>query len=357
MTNPDFYKTLGVSRNASEEDVKKAYRKLARKYHPDLNPGDKSAETKFKELNDANEVLSDATKRKNYDLYGDPSGQSVQPGSGFSYSGSEFGDAFQNLFGGFGGKASRRKAGPKTGADTQHLVRIGFKEAFSGTKLTINLQRSEACRACQGSGDLPGSQPTTCVACNGSGQQEVGTSFFRTSCECSACDGIGKKAKPCTSCFGRGLVAKVEPVTVAIPAGVDDGLKLRVAGKGEAGRRGGKSGNLYIQIQVEPDSIFERRGPNLYLDLPISFSDAALGSKMKIITPDGFSTIKIPPETQSHTNLRLKGLGMPIIGSSQRGDLFAKIKVITPKIKDERSKELFRELAELNNDIKKSSER
>jgi len=357
MANPDFYKILGVSRNASEEDIKKSYRKLARKYHPDLNPGDNGAEAKFKELNDANEVLSDVTKRKNYDLYGDPFGQPAQQSSG-SYGESEFsdglGDAFQNLF---GRKASRRKTGPKPGADAQHLVRIGFKEAFSGTKLTLNLQRSEACRACQGSGDLPGSQPTICTACNGSGHQEGGTGFFRTRYECPTCSGVGKRAMPCSSCCGRGLVPKVEPVTVVIPAGVDEGLKLRVAGKGEAGRRGGKPGNLYLQIQVEPDAVFERRGPNLYFELPISFSDAALGTKMQIATPDGFSTIKIPPGTQSHTNLRLKGMGMPIIASSQRGDLFAKIRVVTPKIQDERSKELFLELAELDNNIKKSFER
>jgi molecular chaperone DnaJ len=361
MINPDFYKILGISRDASEEDIKKSYRKLARKYHPDLNPGDKDAEAKFKELNDANEVLSDATKRKNYDLYGDPSGPTTQHNAGFSYGGpefsDEFGDAFQSIFSGFGGKSSRQKARPKTGADTQHLVRIGFKEAFSGTKLTLNLQRSEVCRTCQGSGDLLGSPITTCTSCSGSGYQEGGAGFFRTRHECPTCSGAGKKAASCISCHGCGLVPKTEPVTIVIPAGVDDGLQLRVVGKGEAGRRGGKSGNLYVKIQVEPDVIFERRGPNLYLDLPISFSDAALGSKMEIVTPEGFSTIKIPPGTQSHTNLRLKGLGMPIIGSSQRGDLFAKIKVVTPKIKDERSKELFRELAELNDDPKKNPKR
>ena len=360
MAHPDFYKTLGVPRNASEEDIKKAYRKLARKYHPDLNPGNKDSEAKFKEVTEANEVLSDAQKRRNYDTYGDPAGPTAQAGQGFSYD--EFdaggmGGAFQDLFRGFGGRGGgRRRAGPKPGEDTQHLVRIGFKEAFNGTKLSLSLQRTETCSACQGSGDLPGSHPTTCPVCGGKGHREEGTGFFRTRQECSACSGTGKKAAPCPICQGRGRLPKTEAVTVAIPAGVEDGTRLRVAGKGEAGRRGGGPGDLYLQIQVEPDPRFERRGPNVYLDLPISFSEAALGTKVEIPTPEGHSTIKIPPGTQSGANLRLKGLGMPIPGSATRGDLFTRIKVLTPKIMDERSKELLRELAELNDaDIRENA--
>jgi len=349
MAHPDFYKVLGVPRNASEEDIKKAYRKLARKYHPDLNPGNKASEAKFKELTEANEVLSDAEKRKNYDTYGDPSGPAAQAG-GFSYD--EFegagGNTFQDLFRNFGRGAGRRRNGPQPGEDTQHPVRIGFREAFQGTKLSLNLQRTEACRACQGSGDLPGSTPATCPSCAGRGYREEGSSFFRTRQECQACGGTGKKAAPCPACQGRGRVPRSETVTVAIPAGVEDGTRLRVAGKGEAGRRGGGPGDLYLQVQVEPDPRFERRGPNLYLDLPISFSESALGAKVEIPTPEGHSTIKIPPGTQSGANLRLKGLGMPIPGATTRGDFFARIKVVTPKIEDERSKELLRELAELN---------
>ena len=348
MAHPDFYKVLGVPRGASEDDIKKAYRKLARKYHPDLNPGNKDSESRFKELTEANEVLSDPEKRKNYDTYGDPSGPPAA--TGFSYDeaeGAGFGGAFQDLFRGFGGRG-RGRSGPRAGEDTQHAVRIGFKEAFHGTKLSLSLQRSETCKACQGTGDLPGSRPTTCPTCGGKGYREDGSSFFRTRQECPACNGTGKKAAPCTTCQGRGRVPKAENVTVAIPAGVEDGARLRVAGKGEGGRRGGGPGDLYLQIQVEPDPRFERRGPNLYLDLPISFSEAALGTKVEIPTPDGHTTIKIPPGTQSNANLRLKGVGMPITGSGQRGDLFARIKVVTPHIVDERSKDLLRELAELN---------
>jgi molecular chaperone DnaJ len=349
MAHPDFYKILGVPRGATEEDIKKAYRKLARKYHPDLNPGNKDSEARFKEVTEANEVLSDTEKRKNYDTYGDPAGPGAQP-QGFSFD--EFegggGSTFQDLFRGFGNKGGRKRPGPKPGEDTQHTVRIAFRDAFHGTRLSLSLQRSETCPACQGSGDLPGSRPTTCATCGGQGFREEGAGFFRARRECPACAGTGKKAPPCSACQGRGRVPKAETVTVAIPAGVEDGTRLRVAGKGEAGRRGGGPGDLYLQIQVEPDARFERRGPNLYLDLPISFSEAALGTKVEVPTPEGHSTIKIPPGTQSNANLRLKGLGMPIPGSPTRGDLFARIKVLTPKIVDERSKELLRELAELN---------
>ena len=351
MAHADYYKLLGVSRTASEEEIKKAYRKQARKYHPDLNPGNKESEAKFKEMSEANDVLADPEKRRNYDTYGDPSGPGPQAAQGYSFEDAQaggFGGAFQDLFQGFGGRGGRRKPGPKPGEDTQHPVRITFKDAFQGTRISLNLQRSETCRSCQGSGDLPGSQPTACVACGGKGFHESGAGFFRSRQECPACGGTGRKAAPCPACQGRGRVPKADSVTVAIPAGVEDGARLRVAGKGEAGRRGGGAGDLFLQIQVEPDPRFERRGPNVYLDLPISFAEAALGTKVEIPTPEGHSTIKIPPGTQGGATLRLKGLGMPIPGSAQRGDLLARIKVVTPHLQDERSKELLRELAELN---------
>lgn len=358
MGHQDYYKILGISKNASEEDIKKAYRKLARKYHPDLNPGNRKAEAKFKELTEANEVLSDVTKRKNYDMYGDANGSPYTSATGFTYGepnfGTGIGATFQDLFRNFSEKSSRYKAGPRQGDDIKHLVRIGFKEAFSGTKISIKLQRSETCRICQGSKVSPGTKTTICSACNGKGYKEKGSDFFNTRHECSECDGSGKKSVACNNCHGRGLIPKVESVTVVVPAGINDGAQLKVAGKGEAGRLGGNPGNLYLQIQVEPDPTFERRGPNLYLELPVSFFDAILGGKMNILTPDGHSTIKIPPGTQSGSSLRLKGLGMPIVGSSQRGDLFAKIKVIIPIIKDNRSKELLRELAEINDAANKN---
>lgn len=353
MSYPDFYKILGVSVNASEEEIKKAYRKLARKFHPDLNPGDKRAEAKFKELTEANEVLSDISKRKNYDMYGDPNGPLKQSSTsnGFKYEEPHFNkfSKFQDLFKGFNNNGRKNhRFGPKVGNDTHHVVRINFKDAFKGTKLSLKLKRSDICHSCGGSGDLQHLKPTICNSCNGSGYKDTEVSFFRNRQECCDCDGTGKIPVPCNICNGSGNVPKLESVTVVIPAGINDGSQLRIAGKGEAGRRGGRSGDLYLQIQVASDAIFERRGANIYVDLPITFSEAALGAKKSIPTPDGHSIIKIPPRTQSHTHLRLSGLGMPIIGSPRRGDLFAKVKVVTPHIKDERSKELLRELAEIN---------
>lgn len=355
MAAPDYYKILGVPRNASEEDIKKAYRKLARKYHPDLNPGSKEAEARFKELTEANEVLSDATKRKNYDQFGDPNGPGASGGfdfGGFQQGfGSEdmggFGDFFRN----FGGGRSRkpRKPTPRPGEDLQHTVRISFRDAFQGTKLPIHITRTEVCKSCQGTGEVPGAPKATCGGCHGAGFHEVGFGFMKTQEPCPECGGSGQRAPACSACQGRGRNPSRETVTVGIPAGVEDGTKLRVAGKGEAGLRGGGPGDLFLMIQVEADPRFERKGPNLYLKLPISFSEAALGAKVEIPTPDGETTIKIPPGTQSGRSLRLKGKGMPIPRSGdQRGDLFTEIQVVTPEIQDERSKELLRELAELN---------
>ena len=349
MASPDYYKTLGVPRGASEEEIKKAYRKLAQKYHPDLNPGNRDAEARFKELSEANEVLSDPEKRRNYDTYGDPAGPGAQ-GGGF-----DFGSAFEG-FGGFGdffqgfrGGGAPARRGPVPGEDTQHLVRISFKDAFQGTRLSLNLQRTETCRACAGSGEAVGAQRSSCPACQGRGFQEQGFGIFKSRIPCEACGGTGRRAPACPECEGRGRNPRREAVTVNIPPGVEDGTRLRVAGKGEAGRRGGGPGDLFLQIQVEPDRRFERRGANLYLKLPVSFTEAALGTKVEVPTPDDSTTIRIPPGTQGGSKLRIKGQGMPLPRSKdQRGDLFAEVQVVTPQIQDERSKELLRELGELN---------
>lgn len=348
MAVPDYYKTLGVPKSASDEDIKKAYRKLARKYHPDLNPGNKEAEAKFKDLSTANDVLSDPEKRRNFDQFGDPNGPAAQMGGGQGFDFGDMGGAFSDIFQGFAGSRRPRRAGPRPGEDLQHAVRIGFSDAFTGTRLPINVTRTETCRTCQGSGEAAGAPKTTCQACHGRGFTEQGVGFFKSRVECDECGGTGKKAPACPDCQGRGRNPKRETVTIAIPAGVEDGTRLRVTGKGEAGRRGGGAGDLYLQIQVETDPRFERRGANLYLKLPISFTEAAMGAKVEIPTPEGHSTIKIPPGTQSGSKLRLKGQGMPVPRSEQRGDLFAEIQVVTPQIQDERSKELLRELGVLN---------
>ncbi|HJW73023.1 MAG TPA: molecular chaperone DnaJ [Geothrix sp.] len=341
MSFPDYYKILGVPRTASDEEIKKAYRKLARKHHPDLNPGDAKAEAEFKKLAEAHDVLADAQKRKNYDTYGDPNGPGAQAPPGFE--GGAF--AFEDLFAGFGGRPSR--SGPQRGEDLVHTVRLSFKAAFEGTRLSLRINRSEPCLSCRGTGESSRKQET-CRTCNGRGKLGGASGFLSMGRACPDCGGRGTKAPACPDCSGAGRHPKQETVTIAIPAGVEDGAKLRVAGKGEAGRRGGGPGDLFLQISVDSDARFDRRGPNLYVRLPVSFSEAALGAKVEVSTPEGFQTIKVPPGTQTGAKLRIKGQGMPVPRSSQRGDLIAEVAVVTPVIQDERSKELLRELAELN---------
>jgi len=351
MPTADYYKTLGVPKNASEDDIKKAYRKLARKYHPDLNPGNKEAEAKFKEITEAHEVLSDKEKKQNYDTFGDPHGPGTQPQGGFNFSG--FGDFFN-----FGQRQSRRgHPPPKRGEDIQRSVNISFRDAFQGVKLSIQVQRTETCKICQGNGEIPNAEKRDCPTCNGKGYIEQSLSFFKSRQECPSCGGAGRKAPPCKECQGRGRNPSHDTVTIAIPAGIEDGAKLRVAGKGEAGSRGGGPGDLFLFIRVDEDERFERKGANLYIKLPISFSEAALGTKLEVPTPESQTTIRIPPGTQSGSKLRIKNQGMPIPKSDQRGDLFAEIQVVTPIVQDERSKELLRELAEINDHDLRSDNR
>jgi len=345
MPHPDYYKILGVPKSATDEDIKKAYRKLARKHHPDLNPGDAKAEAEFKKLSEANDVLSDAEKRKNYDTYGDPSGPGPQAAPDYQQGGQNF--SFEDIFAGFGGRPMRQ--GPERGEDLLHSVRLGFKEAFEGTRLSLRINRSEPCLTCRGTGESSRKQET-CRTCQGKGKLGGGSGFLSFGRTCPDCGGRGTKVPACPDCNGAGRHARQETVTINIPAGVEDGARLRVGGKGEAGRRGGGPGDLFLQISMEPDARFERKGPNLYVRLPISFSEAALGAKVEVPTPDGPQTIKVPPGTQAGAKLRLKGKGMPIPRGSQRGDLIAEVAVVTPTIQDERSKDLLRELAELNDE-------
>ncbi|MCL1909267.1 MAG: J domain-containing protein [Holophagaceae bacterium] len=345
MPSSDFYKTLDVPKNASEDDIKKAYRKLARKYHPDLNPGNAAAEAKFKEITEAHEVLSDKEKRQNYDTYGDPHGPGIHGMPGEHHGGGfDFGDFFS-----FGQRQHKRgRPAARRGEDILRTVRISFKDAFNGVKLPIQVHRTETCRVCQGSGEASGAGKKVCPTCNGSGSIEQGFSLFKTRQECPDCGGAGRKGPPCQDCQGRGRNPIHDTVTIAIPAGIEDGKKMRVGGKGEAGQRGGGPGDLFLSVQVDKDPRFERKGSNLYIQLPISFSEAALGAKVNVPTPEAQTTIRIPPGTQSGSKLRIKNQGMPIPKSDQRGDLFAEIQVVTPVIQDERSKELLRELAAIN---------
>ena len=348
MSHPDYYKILGVSRDASDEEVKKAYRKLARKHHPDLNPGNAEAEAKFKEVSAANDVLSDPEKRKNYDQFGDPNGAPQMPPGGFGEASGTGGFDFGDLFGSFmgGGMGGRPESqGPRRGEDLLRRVQLSFQDAFKGTRLTFSVNRTEPCLACHGSGEAKG-KATTCAACNGKGKIQGG--MFSMGRICGVCHGKGTIAPPCPECGGQGRKPRTETVTVAIPPGIDEGQRLRVAGKGEAGRRGGGPGDLFLEIAVQPDPRFERKGPNLHVTLPVSFTEAALGAKVDVPTPEGKATLKVPPGVQSGQKLRLKGHGMPIGKSGTRGDLFAEVAVLTPDVHDERSKDLLRELGELN---------
>jgi molecular chaperone DnaJ len=260
---------------------------------------------------------------------------------------------FGNFFQGFGQQRPPKKgrSTPRRGEDVQRTVRIGFRDAFQGVNLPIQVHRTEACRTCQGTGEAPGAKQA-CRNCNGAGSVEQGQGIFRSRHECPVCGGAGRRGPDCVDCQGRGRNPLQDAVTVAIPAGIEDGATLRVKGRGEAGQRGGEAGNLILSIQVDRDARFERKGPNLHIRLPISFTEAALGAKVEVptpeSTPESMTAIRIPPGTQSGAQLRLKGKGMPIPKSGQRGDLLAEVQVVTPNIQDERSKEILRELAEIN---------
>lgn len=352
----DYYEVLGVSKSASEDEIKRAYRKVAKKYHPDLNPGDKEAEAKFKEANEAYEVLSDPEKKNRYDQYGhagvDPNfgagGGGYGDFGGFGGFGG-FGDIFDNIFGGgFGGSA--RPRGPQPGEDLQTSIVIDFNEAVFGGEKEIDVTRLESCDSCGGSGAERGTRAETCGQCGGSGQvrmqQRTPLGFMTTTRQCDACHGTGKVIKsPCKSCGGKGRVRKSRKITVKIPAGFDDGQTLVLRGEGNAGEQGAPKGDLYITVRVRPHPIFTRDGSNLFCEVPITFADAALGADIDIPTVDGKMSYHIPEGTQSHTEFRIRGKGVPRLRGSGRGDLFVTVVVEVPKNLSGRQKELIREFS------------
>ena len=386
-TQQDYYAVLGVDRGAKPEAIRKAYRHLARKFHPDVNPGNKAAEEKFKEISAAYEVLSDEKKRKIYDQYGfysdniPPGGYppGYQPGAGggaragsapgFDFSGFDFSDvapedwegpeeregrgvgaSFRDLFSQFfsrGGGREPEAEGPQRGTDIEHHMHLGFWDAIRGTQVRITVARQEECARCHGTGATPG-PAVQCPTCKGTGKVNRQMGSMRFSGPCPECGGTGRRKQPCPACGGRGTVRKPESFEVRIPAGADNGSRVRVAGKGNAGINGGPPGDLYIVTEVEPHPVFERKGDNIYVKVPVTISEAALGAKVEIPTLDGPSTIKIPPGTQSGQKLRLRGKGAPSLRGNVRGDLFADVQVVVPKVADERTKEILRELARLN---------
>ena len=374
----DYYGDLGVDRAAKPDQIRKAYRRLARKYHPDVNPGNKQAEERFKEIQEAYGVLSDEKKRKIYDQYGfysdsipagayeayargpveEPrSGPSVDF-SGFDFSdftpqeerpagfGSTFRDIFSQIFT-RGGEGQEAAAGPARGRDIEHHMHLGFWDAIRGTQVRITIGREEVCGTCNGKG-TQGGPAVTCPACGGNGKVQRTAWAMSFSTTCPACGGTGSPQSPCPSCNGTGHIRKPETFDVRIPPGVDTGSRVRVPAKGNAGVHGGPPGDLYILTDVEPHPYFERKGDNFYVKVPIGVAEAALGTKVEVPTIDGPTTIRIPPGTQGGQRLRIRGKGAPSLRANQRGDQFVEVEIRVPRVADERSKEILKELDRLN---------
>ena len=348
MAQRDYYEVLGVSRDASEDEIKKAYRKLAMQYHPDRNPGDAEAERKFKEAAEAYDVLRDADKRARYDRFGHAGLQGGAGGFGSTDDiFARFSDIFGDLFG-FGGGTGRSGPRPMAGADLRYNLEISFEQAATGAEIPLKLPRHEECPECKGSGAAPGTKPETCRQCNGTGQVRRTQGFFQLAMPCPACHGTGQViATPCPRCKGDGVVANVREIVVRIPAGVDTGTRLRVRGEGEAGVHGGPPGDLYVVLHVEPSKHYDRQGQDLIYECSISFVQAALGHRVEVPGLNGPLPLEIPRGIQSGTPLRLKGEGMPYPGRSQRGDLLVVVKVLTPTKLSERQEELLREFESL----------
>lgn len=358
MTKKDYYKILGVSRDASEEEIKKAYRKLALQYHPDRNPGNKEAEEKFKEAAEAYEVLRDPEKRQLYDRFGHEGlkGTGFSGFAGFEDIFSAFGDIFEDMFG-FSAFGSRRKARyePIKGADLRYDLTISLRDAAFGKEENIEVEKYVHCDTCRGSGLEPGTQPQSCSYCGGRGQVVRTQGFFTISTTCPRCRGEGSIiTHPCKRCHGKGKIKSKKTLNVKIPPGVESGMRLRLRGEGEEGERGGPSGDLYVFINVEPDQFFEREGNNIFCEIPISFSQAALGAELEVPTLYSQEKIKIPPGTQTGETFIIKGAGMPSLDQGRgKGDQIVKVVVRTPTKLTKRQEELFRELAQLEGEKEK----
>ncbi|MCX8033687.1 MAG: molecular chaperone DnaJ [Thermodesulfovibrio sp.] len=351
----DYYSILGVSRDASQEEIKKAFRRLARQYHPDLNHGNKEAEEKFKEINEAYSCLSDPVRRANYDRYGTAEGPM---GNGFGFeTHSTFTDIFEDIFEGFFGSFGFKKNRPTKGADLRYDLTINLEEAAFGVEKEIKFHRWQECSNCNGSGVRPGSFPANCSSCGGSGYIRYNQGFFSVSKTCAKCGGKGKIIKdPCSECSGKGKLRVENTLNIKIPPGVDTGTRLKVTGEGELGEFGGPRGDLYIHINVKEHDFFRREGINLYCSVPISFVKAVFGGDIEVSTLDGKEKISIPAGTPSGTVFKIKGKGLPRVGSTQRGDQIVTVYIEVPKRLNERQKELLEEFAKLSGEeIKKSS--
>jgi molecular chaperone DnaJ len=365
MAKEDFYSILGVPRNAKEPEIKKAYRRMARKNHPDVNPGDKSAEERFKKTQEAYDVLSDAKKRAIYDQYGfysenfrEQPGGGRSPGAGFppgyNFSGMDFGEAGKNSFRDifsefFGGGGSRnRSSGPSKGEDLEHHLNISFMESIQGLSTRIVINRRNSCTACEGSGIDRAAGQQTCSRCEGTGQDAKSHGFMRFSGPCRVCNGTGRIGGRCHACGGSGSVPLQENITVRIPPGVANGYRMRVPGKGNAGSTGDSPGDLYLIISVRPHEFFRREGNDILCTVPVTVTEAALGTKIEVPSIDGKALLRIPPGTQSGQKFRLRGKGAPSVRGELTGNQIVEVRVVVPRVADERSKEILRELARLN---------
>ncbi|WP_076412855.1 molecular chaperone DnaJ [Shewanella sp. UCD-KL12] len=346
MSKRDYYEVLSVGRDASEREIKKAYKRLAMKFHPDRNPGDKAAEASFKEVKEAYEILTDSDKKAAYDQFGHAG---VDPNRGGGGGHGDFGDVFGDVFGDiFGG--GRRGGGQRQaarGSDLRYNLELSLEEAVKGLSKELRIPALAACDTCDGSGAKKGSSPTTCGTCHGQGQVQMRQGFFAVQQACPTCHGRGKIIKdPCNKCHGEGRVEKSKTLSVKIPAGVDNGDRIRLSGEGEAGEFGAPPGDLYVQVSVREHSIFVRDGNNLYCEVPISFGKAALGGEIEVPTLDGKVNLKIPSETQTGRMFRMRGKGVKSVRSHAVGDLLCKVVMETPVNLNERQKEMLREFDE-----------
>jgi molecular chaperone DnaJ len=353
MAKRDYYTTLGLSRDATEEDIKKSYRKLAMKHHPDRNPDDKGSEEKFKEAKEAYEVLTDPKKRAAYDQFGHAgvdasAGFGGRPGGPEGFGG--FADAFGDIFGEIFGQQGRGGgSGVYRGADLRYNLELSLEDAARGTGVKIRIPAMEACETCHGTGAKPGTQPVKCTTCDGHGQVRMQQGFFSIQQTCPKCHGSGKIVQtPCPTCHGAGRLKQHKTLSVKIPAGVDEGDRIRLSGEGEAGVNGGPAGDLYVVIHLKAHAVFQRDHNDLHCEMPISFTTAALGGEIEIPTLDGYAKIKIPNETQSGKVFRLRGKGIKGVRSSTHGDLMCHVVVETPVNLTARQRELLNELEAIN---------
>ena len=351
----DYYEVLGVQKNATDAEIKKAYRKLAKENHPDLNPGDKAAEARFKEANEAYEILSDSDKRSRYDQFGfagvDPNYAAQNGGFDGGFDFGDLGDIFGSFFGGGFGGGTRSRSGPQRGESLRMGITITFEEAAFGCEKEVNLERVEQCPDCKGSGAAPGTEPETCPNCGGSGtvqqRRQTPMGVFATTGPCPRCSGKGKIiSSPCKSCGGTGQTRKRKTVKVSIPAGIDNGQIISLRGQGNAGKNGGPAGDLQIVVSVQPHQLFRRDGSDVYCDAPITFTQAVLGGELEIPTIDGKVSYTLPEGTQTGTTFRLKGRGIPNVNGRGRGDQFVTVHIETPRGLNREQKDALRKFSE-----------